>query len=1339
MKYLRNFFALVLILISGNVYGQFFRHLGLKDGLSNLSVISICQDKLGRMWFGTNQGMNIYDGHKMYNITSLQTKYKNWNLLNGLISSIVSNKKGDIFFCNDRQVVKYDIESDSFKSIPTSRQVFKLFVLDGDVNFIVADSLFQHHAENDSVTFKTKLNRSFLINGLAKLGSKLYYGDKDGLYVRENNQTKTVLSGVEISNLLASSLGELWVGTRYDGLYRIDSKGELCKEELSSTRVADTQIREIIEDKEQNIWFGTFKGLQKYNPQTDTYKFYTASLYPGTLSHQSIFSLFYDNNNLLWIGSYYGGVNFVNPNQDNFVYYPSYEIPNNLYLNFPMTNAMVETDNRKLWIATDGGGLNCLDRNTHKYTYFTSAQQNSLLTDNVKTLAYDKERQCLYIGTHLGGLSKYDLKSKRFHHYLTDWERGKKGPSDIIFKCLYRDNFLYVTARNGFWKMDVRTDEFEFITYKNIGQDFELLGEYAYLSTGYCIYKINLSNYQSSTYLFDNEKHIIRNKISHLLVSSHHKLYIATKGDGVYVYDTHSNQINHFTKENSQLVSNTCYALSETPERRLAVTCAGGISLLSTDGKQVYSVRFNSGDKSGFCVSEEGEFCVAPDSTIFLSGAYGIVSFKEEDFIKGTSSKSNLHFSDILVNNQSVRPGDKSGILTKAVPFESEIDLDYNQNNITVTYSSPYYVDLNKPVSYAYKLEGYDDEWITAQTGNITYTNLSPGSYTLKVRELNANDPQNEFNEIALNLKVHRPWFASVPAFLVYILIVSFVVYRFWKISLARKMLAFSLEKEKEDKERIEEVNKMKLGFFTNISHEFRTPLTLIIGQLEMLMESNNLTVAFNKKLQNVYQNASHLRLLINELLDFRKQEQGFLKLKVEHINAVTFVRNVFNSFTEMALQRKIHFDFIHTDEKVDLWVDPVQMQKVVFNLLSNAFKYTPDGHEITVTVGSDAQFVEIAVEDTGYGIAEDDIPFIFNSFYQVEGNRQKEIQGTGIGLSLAKGIVEAHHGTIQVESEVGNGSKFTILLKVNNLHFTSEELNNHCITNETLDQAELECYYQTKTTIAASETENQEKESVTDSEQNEVLPKILLVEDDGDMLQMLVEIFSNSYNVFTANNGQVGFEKAMEIHPDLIVSDVLMPVMSGKEMCYRVKNCLTLAYIPVVLLTALSSDENMIDGYMFGADDYVIKPFNVRLLLVKCRNLIKNRQELLNRIKDEPSQMLVPSSSLSQNNQLLINKATEIIKNNFSNLDFNMNMLASELNLGRSKMYTSIKDLTGLTPNEFMLKLKFEEAVRLLKEHPDYNISEISYQLGFVSPAYFTRCFKSFYGVAPNTYRKNN
>lgn len=628
---------------------------------------------------------------------------------------------------------------------------------------------------------------------------------------------------------------------------------------------------------------------------------------------------------------------------------------------------------------------------------------------------------------------------------------------------------------------------------------------------------------------------------------------------------------------------------------------------------------------------------------------------------------------------------------------------------------------------FEYRLEGFDKAWTQTTGTTITYTNLPPGEYILRARPLAGKENLDE--EVHLNIHVSAPFYATVWAYFFYLLCLLGVMIAFIRFKTRQAALKSSLEFERKEKERIEELNQVKLRFFTNISHEFRTPLTLILGQIEVLMQMDLGTTIYNRILR-IYKNAWYMRNLISELLDFRKQEQGYLKLKVEEQNLVTFTRQIYMCFYEYAQKKEITYRFDNVEETISVWFDSKQLQKVIFNLLSNAFKYTPNKGSIRVEVRMLASQAIVSVCDTGVGIPEEHISKIFERFYQTD-NSSSFTLGTGIGLALAKGIMNMHHGKIDVESTVGKGTKFTLSLPLGNRHFSDEEMatvesRESVIISEAVPMLPFEQIMDVE----------EEKTKVQENIKEEDKPIILLVDDNEELLSMLEDLFLPIYKVYIAHDGREGLEMARQIQPDLIISDVMMPEMSGKELCYKIKTNVELSHISVVLLTAQTSVEYVVEGLMFGADDYVTKPFNVKVLIARCNNLIKNKKRLIAHYAGKTITESPVTEAINERDKELLAKCVNIIKENFENPAFDVTALASELCVGRSKLYMQFKQMTGLTPNEFILKIKLDEAMSLLKNHPELNISEISIRLGFSSPRYFSKSFKAFFGVAPQTVR---
>mgnify|MGYP002556826377 FL=1 len=1335
LSYRISFLILSCFFTFASSYAQYFKKIGMKDGLSSLSVVSIYQDPLGRMWFGTTEGLNIYNGNKISRITKYQSlvegKVETKNL-RGNVSQILGDGKERVFIINNNTLLEYNLLKDKFTEI-SSNGVRTMNFYEGKLYYFVKDSLMSY-VPDCPISFQKRYDIPYITCMEYKSGI-FYIGTKNGLFRVKDEKVECILPDIEIYKIFQSSSGEFWVASRMNGLYRIKADNKIIEETISPSRVVSPQIREFVEDNRKRIWFGTFDGLQMYDPEKDEYKVYRAENIAGTLEHNSVFSLYKDIQNTIWVGSYYGGVNYFNTEFDLFSYYRNNNSKDGRNLSFPIVGQVFEDREHNLWIATDGGGINVYNKQNGSFTYFDASMPNSILHNNVKSMAYDNERDCVYIGTYTGGLSKYDRKTKTFYNYL-EHSTKEKSPSDRIHCCKYHDGILYITATNGFWTLDVKTNVFSIVDYHADIISMEIdQNDNIWLTSKENIYLYNIRTSEFiRLYGLENRlpKHIRITKV--LPAKKGNNLYISTLGAGFFSYDMDSKTLKQYLHEENGLLSNFCYNIAETEKGDVFITNDKGFSIFMQDERLVKTVDFQADKGMISTVIDVCGIYVSPNDVVYMGGVGGMMSldYKKYKTVLNSIGDDFFHLETLYINNSLISPSDNSGILSKTLAYTDEINLKHNQNNISFTFANSNYIGLAHTTAYYYMLEGFDKGWGTTESTNINYTNIPPGKYKLIIRKVGNKLGGAGKDEISLFINVSHPWYANIYAYIIYFVIIIAIFYSYWRISLTRQKLALSLENEKREKQRIEEVNKLKLRFFTNISHEFRTPLTLIMGQLETLIQNEGLSLSVQRKLQRIYKNSLNMRNLITELLDFRKQEQGYLQLKVEKYDLVSFVRDIFDSFKEYADKRGIEYNFYHTSQNIEAWFDGIQLQKVIFNLLSNAFKYTPVNGNISIKVASSHEMLEIEVKDNGCGIASESVDKIFNRFYQADNAPKEPLRGTGIGLALTKGIVELHKGRIEVNSEVDKGSTFRVLLPAGNSHFTTEELNlkeKRLLTDAVSNDISVELDDEVSTTVPENEI----------SDDIPVKPVMLIVEDDDDILTMLEEIFMPVYKVFSARNGAEGFDMAQKLYPAIILSDVMMPIMTGKEMCYKIKNSLELSHIPVVLLTAQTSEEHTVEGYMFGADDYVTKPFNVKMLMSRCNSLVKNRRLIFENLRNIQIEDKGVSVVANVTDLQFVEQVTEIIKKNFDNPEFDMNVLASEVNMGRSKLYIRIKEATGITPNEFTLHIKLKEGLKMLKESPTLNISEIAYRLGFTSPRYFSKCFKDFYGVTPQAYRKKN
>ena len=657
--------------------------------------------------------------------------------------------------------------------------------------------------------------------------------------------------------------------------------------------------------------------------------------------------------------------------------------------------------------------------------------------------------------------------------------------------------------------------------------------------------------------------------------------------------------------------------------------------------------------------------------------------------------------------------------------YSKNITLTSSDNNIGIKFAALSYVHPEKK-KYAYKLEGFDKDWIYTDATSRTafYTNLPSGEYRFLVKTLNEGRVENE-NYEEFGIKVLPPFYKTIWAYLIYVVITISLLYYIVRTYHGRIKLQESLKYEKQHIRDVEELNQSKLRFFTNISHEFRTPLTVIVGQIEMLLQVQSFPPAIYNKLLNVYKNGLQLRGLISELLDFRKQEQGHMKIKVSRHNLVDFLYENYLLYIEYASTRHIKFYFNKDQDQLEVWYDSRQMQKVINNLLSNAFKYTPEKGSISINISKRGEEAIIEVQDSGKGIKPEEAGKIFERFYQTS-NDPENTQGTGIGLALSKGIVELHKGRIEVSSNQTSGTTFTIALKLGNAHFTAEQ-----IETEEPKEEEAAVIVESKFMVEQQVLDDTVKERIKGA-------KVLIVEDNDSLREMLAGLFEPYYEIITAADGEEGLKEARDRMPDLIISDVVMPKMTGIELCKQIKQDFETCHIPVVLLTARTAIEHTIEGLRIGADDYITKPFNVNLLISRCNNLVNSRIVLQEKFSKQP-QTRVQMLATNPMDKDLLDRTVAIIEKNMDNAEFSLNDVIRELCISRTNFFSKMKAITGQTPNDFILTIRLKKAAYLLKNELFLSIAEVADQTGFSSPRYFSRCFKEVYGISPLFYRTGN
>jgi signal transduction histidine kinase/DNA-binding response OmpR family regulator/sugar lactone lactonase YvrE len=1313
----------------------YFSKIGIEQGLSQLSVMTIYQDELGALWFGTREGVNRYNGHSM---EVFRPEPNDSNSLNGsLIKKITGNKNGLIYIHSQNGLNEFNLRSRKMRRIQKeeidaiAQGVSKLWVAEKNKIYTYDTGKKEFYTEISDPDIQIRVL-------LETADQRLVVGTvSSGLYIiDQNKKIRQVLKTTsQISSVFEDSKKNIWVGTWLEGLYKIERSGNIVQYLPGKTdfRISSEFVRAICEDSNGFIWVGTKKGLDRLNPESGNLKHYDSDEYNNrSLSNESVWALLRDSQGSIWVGTYFGGVNFFNPDIDFYSFHDlrSGELRNKP---FPIISEIVEDNQQQLYLCTEGNGL--IHYNPATRTYKTISHipgnPNTLTGDNIKTCYFDRANNELWLGMHLGGVSKVDIRNGKitqFRHLKPEWEQ-----SDIVRAIVPYEGNLLIATYNGLFLLNKSTGQISLFSeklHKTVSYFVDLKidarGNFWIASRG--LYRYNPKTGKTDSWFFSmgDSTSLSNNNTMKILIDSKQRIWIATNGGGVNLYKPETNSFVRYSSANSGLKNDYISNLAESRYGYLLIATTQGFSMLDAENNKIS----NYGPENGFPLNSlfNGGMHLTAKGEIFIAGMNGMVSFNEEN-LSSPRRSFNLNLTSLWINNKAVEPGDETNVLDISLPFTESIKLNHRQTMITIEFASNNYIAANQPV-YRYRLEGFSDVWTDLPQGinKLNFMNLNEGKYRLLVEAFSPNDGE-VIARTGLGITVYPPFYRAWYAYLFYVLLIVLASWRLSVFSRSKLLLKTSLEYEKKEKAHLEEVNQSKLRFFTNISHEFRTPLTLIKGQVDMLLQMHNIQPSVYNRILNIKRNTLTMQNLINELLEFRKTEQGHLQIRVSEHDFVKFIYEVYLSFNEYAAYRAIKFDFDCKEEKIPLWFDASQMQKVFYNLVSNAFKYTPKDGTIGISVTEQADRVEVKITDSGVGISAEAIEKIFDRFYQAENGLQisNMAPGTGIGLALTKSILETHQAEIHVESQPQVGSIFTVTLKKGSAHFSEDQKVTQATENEEYLQQ-----------VNEIDDEFMQEVKSTQLQNNETVYSMLIVEDNDELREMLKSIFEPIYKIYTAANGLEGLEMTIEHQPDIVLSDLMMPEMSGSEMCSKIKNNFQVCHIPVVLLTAQTAVEYNIEGLRLGADDYITKPFNVKTLITRCNNLVNNRRILQDKFTKQTgfSPRMIATNKMDLE---FLERAQQIVEQHLDDSEFDVPAFSREIALGRTKLFTKLKGITGQTPNEFIQNVRLKKAASLLSNNPEYNISDITYMLGFSSPKYFAKCFKEQFGVSPSAYRKGD
>lgn len=1322
------------VLLSGFAFSQqfLFRNYGVNDGLKSNTVYDIAQDDQGFMWFSTKGALTRFDSQNFK--TFKKSTSDSLSIGNNFIRVVKKFTSDSFLLGTEGGIYLFELKTEEFKRIhPTITRTVGDILVEKDGYWIATDGegLFFYNTtkkeiKNYSTLFGNSRNeigidraRAIVKDDMGRLWVGTY---GNGIHIL-NFSDNTILNykaGVESGSLSNNFIltmykgldGSIWCGTLGGGLNRWsfeNKKFYSYKFIEGKNSISDNIVRAINQRNRDELLIGTEKGLSILNLKSNKFTSYKNSSDLNSLSDNAVWSIFIDREKNVWIGTYFGGVNYLNLGENTIKhFYKKSSDPNSLKGN--AVSSFFEDEDKKLWIGTEDGGLNYFDPKTGDFLELPKGLNSENLSyTNVHSIIKDKKGQ-LWIGTLSGGLDIYNPVTKKVTNYKND-ETSNSISNNSVFHIFQdsKDQIWLGTlhglniydGKNGFIRVTeygLGQSKINVILEDSIGTIWiatNRMGLYSYN------YELNLWTKHNISLKTDG---LEQSNINSLLEDGYGYMWIGLDGEGLLKYNHIDDSLERI---DLQRKIETIYSILEDNMNGIWMSSNNGILYYSCETKKIIhythwdyiqSKEFNYG--KGF-IDSAGNF--------YFGGINGFNVFKPEKLINNNLKEPyGLILTKLKINNREINTRSKSYKLNEVINYTNKLELNHNQTFLNIEFSDINY-KATKSMNFEYKMEGFDSDWnYIGKDNKATYTNIPEGDYVFKVRSNNGHVQKNN----KLNIHIAPPFYRHRLAYLLYALLLVSGLFLLSDFLKKRAIVRDNIRLEKFKREEEKIFFKKKLEFFTDMAHEIRTPLTLITLPLDLILENKVEKSDMAVQLGIMKKNSDRLQILIDHLLDFRRVESDSFKLTKRRIDLVNFIEDLYSRFSGLANKKGIQFEFNSEEKAIYLEADTEALTKIFSNLFFNSFKFARTKVIIVIETKFDVAEskleVFVSVKDDGIGIPKNQEKDIFNRFFKViEGEYEyNNLGGTGIGLSIAKLLTEMHGGRLEVESVQGESTVFKVALKVNEFD------QNTLLTTDSVDK------------------------SSSIDESNKV--HLLIAEDSSDLLSFLVNMFKNeNFAVYEAKNGIEALEIISSKQVDIVVSDIMMPNMDGLDLCKQIKENSETSHIPVILLSAKSEVESKIEGLEIGADAYITKPFKFKHVLAMANNLLESREQLRKKYLNEPFTKIT-SLAHTNHDKKFVEKVLSIIEEHLSDLNFSVEYLSSELAMSRSGLHKKLKTITGQSPNELIRTIRLKKAVLLLQEGEKY-ISEVAYLTGFNSSSYFTKCFTEQFNKTPSHFIRKN
>lgn len=1287
-----------------------FRHYNIENGVSSNNISTLFQDQKGYIWIGTENGLNRFDGNQFTLYQKNNPLYSNFHA--NSINTICETTDKELWLGTDNGVFIYNQVKDTFT--PFVKQTSDKTSITSWITHIIQDKagniwiathkqgIFLFNTQTDKLTqFEIPQNDNIVTRILNDEQNNIWLSGPYQLCKlnKVNNTFETYAIEEKTESIYSMALWEdssnhIWIGTWDKGLWKLDPRTKQVEKYLTGEKGKSIlHIHSILEYSPELLLIGSDDGLTIFNPVTkESFLYNNYGDSEKSLSDKFIYPMLKDREGGVWIGTYYNGINYLPPYCGQFNgYSESSDIP---YFNSRIISRFCEDENGNIWIASDDSGLSCFNPSTMQFIDFNGREK--LNKHNLHALCIVGKD--LWIGTYGDGIQVLNAQTGKIKNYNTT-----NGLDENSIYSIFKDSQgqIWTGSMNGICQYDAQKQRFTLIKYLEalvieIAEDAK--GNFWIATQGKGLFRYSPQK-NKEWEKYGLEKGFNSLTVNHLCINKDNEIWVATS-EGLYLYNPLKDV---FTYQPLRHPNECINAILEGEDCLWLTTAKGLVKYTpATQETQIFTKSDGLQSEAFIMASalktRNGEF--------YIGSINGFNTFYPHQ-LKLNTQKPNVVLTSLEIFNQKIDT-QKDGTLPEAIDHLKEIHLSYKDNVITLNYAALSYCTPQKN-QYAYMLEGFDKGWnYVGSQHSTTYTNLPAGTYTFRVKASNNDNIWNE-EGTSIRIIVHPPFYLSLPFKIGYVLLFLLALGLLLRYVIRRSEKKHAKAIDELNSKKEIEIHEAKINFFTMIAHEIRTPVSLIIGPLEKIMQSTHIPTNERQELEIIDRNSQRLLYLVNQLLDFRKVEQKEMRMKFTSQSIKELMQAVCERFSPTLQQNGVNFSVTYPDEHFHADVDKEALTKVLSNLLTNANKYTQSRIEVRFQEHPEKQTFSIEVKDNGKGMNEEELKKIFKPFYQASENKP----GTGIGLSIVKGIVEAHHGQIKVTSQQGHGSSFMITLPQKQENLSAEEEENQA--GSPLPEDIIP------------------EQNATASMSQKVLPIMLIVDDNEDMLHFLSSHFQTSYTIVTAVDGVDALNKLKEQEVALIISDWMMPNMNGIDLCKAVRNNQLTSHIPFILLTAKTDTEAKITSMNCGADAYIEKPFSLQYLEACIKNLLELRLQLRQKFSQMPT-VSINSIAANQSDKVFLEKMNHLIEENLNNEELSVDFLAEKLCISRSGLFVKIKGLANTTPNEMIQIIRLKKAASLLLEN-QYRINEVSYMVGFNNPSYFSKCFQKQFGMKPGEY----